>query len=59
MLFFKTKNSANQTQDSRQSKNSSMFQQGLSQSLVWQRVCADWVQPGWNMRGPRGSMKCA
>jgi hypothetical protein len=25
---------------------SSMFQPGLSQSLAWQWVCADWVQPG-------------
>jgi hypothetical protein len=48
-----------------------MFQQGLSQSLVWQRGCADWVQPRlcealWrskaerNMRATReGAMKCA
>ena len=31
---------------------------GLSQSLAWQWVCADWVKTGWNMRGhpaPEGS----
>ncbi|HKZ36061.1 MAG TPA: hypothetical protein VJ184_00320 [Chryseolinea sp.] len=34
MIFFlKTKNSANQTQDSKQSKTSSMAQSGLSQSF--------------------------
>jgi hypothetical protein len=43
--FFCKTNSANQSQDSKQSKISSMFQPGLSQSLAWQWVCADWVQP--------------
>ena len=62
IFFFKTLNCANQTQGSKQSKTSSMFQQGLSQSLAWQwhvRIGCSPDETCGATRPGRGAMKCA